>query len=80
MNNIAIILDIFNSRRTLEAQRVSLNVQLSLGIIDADGVSKELNLISKKDKVLRDRLIFMSHTTNDGNPRAISHHERSEGP
>ena len=48
MNNIAIILDIFNSRRTLEAQRVSLNVQLSLGIIDADGVSKELNLISKK--------------------------------
>lgn len=75
MNNIAIILDIFNSRRTLESQRVSLNVQLSLGIIDADGVSKELNLISKKDKVLRDRLIFMSHTTNDGNPRAISHHE-----
>ncbi|SFO30054.1 Phage integrase family protein [Pseudobutyrivibrio sp. UC1225] len=58
----------------LETQREFLNVQLSLGIIDTDGVSKELNLISKKEKDLRDRLVFMSHVTNDGKLRAISHH------
>ncbi|MBP3239252.1 MAG: hypothetical protein J6M92_01760 [Oribacterium sp.] len=71
--------EIYKTIKLLESQKESLNVQLELGIIDSDGVRNELNLISQKEKVLRDRLVFMSHVTADGEPRAISHHEPTPG-
>ena len=75
MGNNVDVLEVFKARKSLENQREFLNVQHSLGIIDADGVRNELELISKKEQAIRDRLVLNSHVTADGLPRSIAHHE-----
>ncbi|SEB02570.1 Site-specific recombinase XerD [Pseudobutyrivibrio sp. ACV-2] len=75
MGNNVDVLEVFKARKSLESQREFLNVQHSLGIIDADGVRNELELISKKEQAIRDRLVLNSHVTADGLPRSIAHHE-----
>ena len=63
----------------LEKQIDYLKLQEKIGIIDADGVREELNMISQKQKALRVKLVSTSHITADGVPRAISFHEATPG-
>ncbi len=58
----------------LTSQTESLKKQLQLGIIDSDGVRCELDMITKKEKAERQKLVFMNHVTADGRLRSISHH------
>ena len=67
--------EICKALRLLEAQRDSLNVQADLGIISVDGAREELNMITRKERELRDRLVTTNHVTEDGEMRAISHHK-----
>lgn len=64
---------------SLETQREYLKVQEKSGIIDADGVRDELEMISQKEKAIRERFVMMNHVTAEGVPRSISHHEASPG-
>ena len=64
---------------SLETQREYLKVQEKSGIIDADGVRDELEMISQKEKAIRKRFVMMNHVTAEGVPRSISHHEASPG-
>ena len=67
--------EIYKAIRFLETQKEFLNVQLDLGIMDLDGVRKELEMITQKERTLRDKLVATNHVTEDGEMRAISHHE-----
>ena len=67
--------EICKALRLLEAHRDSLNVQADLGIISIDGAREELNMITRKERELRDRLVTTNHVTEDGAMRAISHHK-----
>lgn len=68
------IINILRINEQLKKQKQSLKTQFELGIIDTGGARQELDMITKKQKALRDQLVLSSHVTVDGTPRSISHH------
>ncbi len=59
---------------SFKKQKEYLKLQHKVGIITTDGIRNELNVITKKEKIIRDRFVFSNHVTLDGAPRSIAHH------
>ncbi|MCR5323535.1 MAG: tyrosine-type recombinase/integrase [Lachnospiraceae bacterium] len=67
--------DILIIIKNIENERENLKLQEKVGIIDADGARDELNMISQREKMLREMFVLSSHVTAEGEKRAISYHE-----
>lgn len=67
--------EIIKTLLTLQYQKESLKSQMNLGIIDSDGAGYELEMIKKKERVLKEQLVLCNHVTMEGLPRQLSHHE-----
>ena len=65
--------------RSIESQLESLQIQEKLGIMDASGAGNERNMLNQKERKLKEQLVDSKHLNADGSPRAISHHEPTEG-
>ena len=59
----------------LMRQRLSLQTQFEAGIINSVDVTTEIELISKKERKLKEQLIEKLHVTESGEMRSIHHHE-----
>ena len=64
---------------SLKKQADCLKDQVNLGIIDSDGAALELEMITKKEKALKEQFVCSKHITNDGNKRTITHHLPTSG-
>lgn len=62
----------------LMRQRLSLHSQYEAGIINSVDVTTELDLISKKERKLKEQLVERLHVTEKGVMRSIHHHEPTE--
>ena len=72
------LLDIARIIRSIDLQLEALQSQINLGIIEAGSAEEERKMLTQKERMLKELLVSNQHTTNDGLPRAISHHEPTD--
>lgn len=75
IENATLLINTQNIIYDLMRQRLSLQSQFEAGIINSVDVTTEIELITKKERKLKEQLVESMHVTEKGVMRSIHHHE-----